>query len=496
MKRKIMLLYTNVRLRNQKPRPPLGLMYIAAALRPKYEPIILDMRVEDNYKKILLDNLEECILVGISTIIGEQLVFSLEVANLVKRIDPKMPIVFGGTFPSMAPEIVLKEESVDIVSIGDGEETILKIADALNQNRDFIDIDNVAYKNNGEIIINKSHNTRCLDTPKIPAWDLVDINNYREANVLSTKGCSGGCTFCYNRIFNEGRLRVRKIENVWDEIQMLSRKYQVKHIAFVDDNFFANISHAIALMVKFRDSNLNLTWETTCRADDLANFSEEVLQLIHDSGCRELYVGFESASDKVLEQINKNIGVNQINECMTRARKYKFCVRALFMIGSMGETKRELFQTLKTVDVLQKKYYDCIKIPVFGIYTPYPKMPPDIEGYKEPKSMLEWSEYHHDRANQQWLSSKEKAYLENVIWVYRYYSKRSKFVSENSIVQRLLYIDASIRWKIRLFSLAPEWKHVRTNEQYKYKKAITELRKEYDKIVIELNNKQNKVSAK
>lgn len=123
-------------------------------------------------------------------------------------------------------------------------------------------------------------------------------------------------------------------------------------------------------------------------------------------------------------------------------------------------------------------------------------MPPDIEGYKEPKSMLEWSEYHHDRANQQWLSSKEKAYLENVIWVYRYYSKRSKFVSENSIVQRLLYIDASIRWKIRLFSLAPEWKHVRTNEQYKYKKAITELRKEYDKIVIELNNKQNKKGVK
>ena len=483
---KILLLYTNVRLRNQKPRPPLGLMYISAALRPEFEPVLIDFRVHPLDYKEICKLLDESIYVGISTIIGQQLVFSLELAHFIKRLRPDIPVVFGGTFPTMAPEIVLKENCIDIVSLGDGEDTLLELAKALSSGKDFHGIPNIAFRLDGKVKINKGCYLRNIDSPIMPAWDLVNVDDYREVNVLTSKGCSIGCDFCYNKVFNQRSIRLRSVENVWNEIGFLYHKHHVKHIAFVDDNFFENKEHARQIMEKFRDSGWGLTWETTCRADDLCSFSEEYLSLIRDAGCSELFVGFESASDRVLNSVHKKINNSQMIKCMEMARKYKFIIRALFVIGLPGETQSELMQTLKTVDFLRAEYPDCVKIPVFGIYTPYPQLPPDptIVGgkYMEPATMLEWSNYHHDKANHQWLTKRQRAYLENIIWIYRYYAKRSKYLHENGIEDRLLYFDAFVRWKLRFFSYAPAWNYVRRKESLVYENTIKNQHDEYERL--------------
>lgn len=485
-KKKVLLIYTNVRLRNQKPRPPLGLMYLAAALRPRYTPVLLDMRVESEYEKILKDTLEECVYVGISTIIGQQLNFSMEAAKLVRRLSPKTPIVFGGTFPTMAPEVILKESCVDIVSLGDGEDTLVELADVLNSDQDLSRVENIAYRGKDGICIQRGRCLRKLDSPVMPAWDLVDIQNYREVNVLTSKGCSVGCDFCYNKIFNQNQIRQRDVGHVWEEISFLHEQHGVHHIAFVDDNFFENKQHARKIMEKFRNSGWNMTWETTCRADDMAHFDDEYLQLIRDSGCKELFIGFESASDRVLKDVHKRIEQSQMLVCMERARKYGWIVRALFVVGLPGEKRKELMQTLDTVDFLREKYPDCVKVPVFGIYTPYPQLPPNLSKtggtYVEPQTVEEWAEYHHDRANHQWLTLSQRAFLENVIWVYRYVSKRSKYVHENRLIDRLLYYDAFLRWKWRIFSCAPEWGYVRKQERHTYCKALDAIRKDYGNI--------------
>lgn len=487
-----MLIYTNVRLRDQKPRPPIGLMYLAAALRPKYEPIILDMRVETDCSQILKRHLSECIFVGISAIIGQQLNFSLEAAKMIKEINQDMPIVFGGTFPSMAPQVVLREKAIDIVSIGDGEDTILNLADTISEKGDLLNVDNIAYKMNGEIVLQQGVQLRSLNTPLMPAWDLIDVKQYREINVLTSKGCSAGCNFCYNCVFNHQKFRARDLKNVLYEIEWLHKERNAQHIAFVDDNFFEDMIHAREIMTALRDSGWNMTWETTCRADDLAAFDDKTLQLLVDAGCKELFVGFESTSDEVLKNVNKNIVANQMDKCMQNAQKFGFQVRALFVIGLIGETRKELLQTLKTVDVLKKEFNNCVKIPVFGIYTPYPQMAPDNkiigEKYKEPETMGEWSMYHHDRANHQWLKKGERAYLENIVWVYRYYSKRSRFLYSKGWWNKLLYFDALIRWKWRFFSVAPEWAFVRNKENKKYFDIITEVQKEYEEIVFKYVN--------
>lgn len=474
-KNKVLLIYTNARLRNQKPRPPLSLLCLAAALKPTFEPLILDLRITPDYRETLQKTLSDCLFVGISTIIGQQLNFSLEAAKLVKRMAPDVPVVFGGVFPSMAPEIVLKEPCIDLVSIGDGEDTLVLLAKALQEGRSVSEIPGLAYRKNGKPVIHPVPCQRSLDTPVRPAWELVNISDYREVNVYTSKGCNCGCSFCYNRIFNHGHLRLRSVEHVWKEITYLHNQCGVQHISFVDDNFFADRSHAKAIMMAFRDSNWRMTWETTCRVDDLCDFDEEMLQLIHDSGCKELFVGFESASDHVLERVNKQVHAEQMWKCLDIARKWGITIRALFVIGFVGETRKELLQTLKTVDFLRKEYGDCVKIPVFGIYTPYPQMPPKLSNanaYKEPQTMQEWSEYHHDQANHQWLTRAERTRLETVIWVYRYFSKRDKFLQHGGMTNRLLYCSAWLRWKLKFFSFAPEWEKVRQRERQEYRVAL------------------------
>lgn len=487
VRKKVLLVYTNVRLRNQKPRPPVGLMYLAAALREKYEPVILDLRTNPDYLSVLKQVLPDTVLIGISTIIGQQLNFSLEAAKFLKKLAPDIPIVFGGTFPSMAPHTVLKEPWVDYVSIGDGEDTLVFLADALTHGLPVSEIPNLAYRENGKTVLTRRCTLRPLDTPVMPAWDLVQPEDYREFNVLSSKGCSSGCSFCYNRNFNQATLRLRSVENTWKEIEYLVRCHNVRHIAFVDDNFFGDRPHAVALMKQFLAADTRITWETTCRADDLSSFDDEMLQLIRDSGCVELFVGFESASEDVLRNANKHICVSQMDTCMDRARKYGFRLRALFVIGLAGESRNELLQTLKTVDYLRRNYSDCVKIPVFGIYTPYPTMPPNhvlVKGrYTEPETMEEWSVYHHDRANHQWLTKSQRAYLENVIWVYRYFSKRSKFTKSGHLLDLILYYDACLRWKMKWFSAAPEWAYIRWQEHRKYITTLSNVKQEYDMVL-------------
>lgn len=498
-KKTILLLYTNARIRNQKPRPPVGFLYLAAALREKYEPIILDLRVEKDYKRILKEHLAQCVFVGISTIIGQQLRFSLAAAQLIKGLAPDMPVVFGGTFPSMAPEVVLREKEIDFVSIGDGEDTLAALADCLSSGGDVSCIENLAYRCDGKVIVHKTRKLRRLDTPAVPAWDLVRPDDYRELNVLTSKGCSAGCTFCYNRVFNNSCLRLRPVDCVWQEITLLRERYGAKHIAFVDDNFFADRAHAIELMRRFRNSSWGLTWETTCRADDLISFDDEMMTLLRDSGCKELFVGFESASEAVLKRVNKHIKTGLPDTCIRKSSAYGIRIRALYVIGLVGESRKDLLRTLDEVDRLRKSYGKNVKIPVFGIYTPYPQLPPDLTTvggtYREPQTMLEWSSYHHDRANHQWLSPAQRDYLENIIWIYRYVSKRSRFTGKGKAADRLLRIDAAFRWRLRFFRLAPEWRHVRQAEQRKYEDSVWQAVQEYQDVIREWNNERSPEAA-
>jgi len=151
----VVLVYPKVRLDRpiwEEIRIPLGLLTIATPLDiAGYKVKIIDQRVEKYWKKILLDELKkEPICVGISSMTGPQIKYALEVSKLVKQ-NSNIPVVWGGVHPSLLPEQTLKNDFVDIVVQGEGEETFYELVRALKDKSTLNGIKGIWYKEDGKL---------------------------------------------------------------------------------------------------------------------------------------------------------------------------------------------------------------------------------------------------------------------------------------------------------------------------------------------------------
>lgn len=481
---KIVMIYTDERIRSVKPRPPLAFLCMSAAIKSKgYEPVIIDARICDNIKKRILEHINDTILFGVTTIIGDQIRFSLALAEFLKSVAPQIPIVFGGVFPSMAPGITMENPFIDFVICGEGEDSIVELAEAISGGQNYSGIKNLSWKKDGKIVHNEYGPLRDLNDPVMPDWEQINLLDYKEANIYSSKGCASKCSFCYNNVFNRATFRVRKPQLVINEIRYLHTKYGVTKFSFVDDNFFMNLNHAKEMIAAIKELEFDITWETTCRADDFMRFSDDFMNDLEKSGCKELYMGIESGSDKMLKNMQKRIKSEMVFQCCDKAIRYRIRPRLLFMIGIIGETAKDRKLTFKIVDLLRKKYKDKIKIPAFGIYTPYPGIAPNLENigveYKEPNTLDVWSRYHHDHCNHYWLSKACRDELENIVGIFRVMTKRKiGIIRIKGIKEKLILIDAIIRWKLRFFRVAPEWNKFRYLHEMEIDHALARFREE------------------
>jgi anaerobic magnesium-protoporphyrin IX monomethyl ester cyclase len=466
VKRKILLIYAFESYWGKKPRVPLSLMCLAAALREEFDPIILDTRVCTDFEGSLRIHLPEALLVGMSVMIGNQIRFSLSVAELVRRISPTTPIVWGGPFATLAARQCAADARVDIVAKGDGEATIVALAKALQAETSLADVPNICFLEEDRVIETGKVALPALSGALRPAWDLIDTGDYKDFEVVGSRGCSFECTFCYVHEMHGSRWRPRGPGDVVAEIDDLVATYGAKKIQFVDDNFFQKRKHVRQIAELLIERGSPVTWESTCRANDLATFDDEFLELIVKSGCREVFVGAESGSELNLGEIRKSILPSMTRTACARAQRFGLKVKLLWMIGLIGETAEDRLATVEFIDVLQSLFPDTVRISSFGIYTPYPSTPQTVDaiarGQVLPITLDGWADYYHDNANQTYLTRSERRHLENMMWIQRYAHERNRRKAGwRGWVDLALQADAAFRWRRRWFAAAPEWRLVR-----------------------------------
>jgi len=229
---------------------PLSVLLVAAPLvKYGYSVKIIDQRVEKNWKEILLKELRKNpLLVGISALTGRQILYGLQVSQLVKENSNAL-VVWGGVHPSLLPEQTLQNKFIDIVVIGEGEETLLELANKLKRKEDWSNILGIGYKRNGKIHINKRREFINLNTqPKIP-YNLIDIEKYiakksfasgkpgRDVALYTSRGCPHRCAFCYNKEFNKRVWRGESAERVIEHIKYLVNTYKISSFNVQDDEF-------------------------------------------------------------------------------------------------------------------------------------------------------------------------------------------------------------------------------------------------------------------
>lgn len=419
---KILLIASPSGYKNTIPKPPLGLAYIASYLEKKsaHETKIVDMYSHGASIDSLLNEIKAFSpeIVGFSAV-TPQINIAGNIAKAIKEsIGEDICLVVGGPHSSTVPERTLAENPyLDIAVFGEGEETMLELSNALDRGGSLSSVAGIAYRNDGTIKLNPPRLLiKNIDDIPFPAWHKLDMNIYLNFNylfnkrafpIITSRGCTGKCTFCDAQGVWSGKLRMRSAKNIVDEISALKLNYGVNHFVIVDDNFTINRSRAELICNELEHRNINVSWECNGRVDRV---NKEMLDMMKKAGCIYIAYGIESGSQEILDYTRKNITLEQIRSAVKLTKESGMRVGGFLMMGFPPETEEHI---RKTIDFAKELDLDWVS--ELSMLVPYP----GTEIYREMKhaGLLireDWDKYYKGFSNEIPVESDIKTrYIDN-----------------------------------------------------------------------------------
>jgi anaerobic magnesium-protoporphyrin IX monomethyl ester cyclase len=335
--------------------PPLGIAYVAAAVRDAgHEVEILDLNVSGfNLRRI--DNALERMhpdIVGLSAH-TETYPNALRIAARVKELSPTTPVIIGGPHPSILPEAVLREPSVDFVAVGEGERTLTELLSAIEAgaDADYAAIPGLGYRRDGDVHVNERRTPMRPDEVGSPARDLLPLDFYADPyNVLTARGgCPYRCPFCSASYIWRGVHRQRSAKAVVDEIEELLRDYGARFVFFVDDIFTLDRRWVGELLDELSRLGGLVTWGCATRVDLV---DEELLRRMVAAGCTGIQFGVESGSQTILDSV-KGIKKEQALAAVQWSFAAGIRTTASFMVPLPDDTVATLRETFGFMRELQ-----------------------------------------------------------------------------------------------------------------------------------------------
>ncbi|HLD58706.1 MAG TPA: radical SAM protein [archaeon] len=343
--------------------PPIGLGYLANAVRKNHSVRVLDCLKEKISLAKLLDFLQEKKpgLVGI-------LFFTMnyyqvkETAFAIRKRFPSMKIIVGGPHPSALPKETLKEiPEIDFAFAGEAEIGFPMLADALEKKNpsssSLEKIPSLVWRKKNGVIVNPNKVVENLDELGFPAWDLLKPETYPMAPhgsffrqfpvapIIITRGCPYGCTFCGGHLVSGKRIRSRSLESVMQEIRLLVKEHGIREIHIEDDNFTFKRKFVEDFCNALLKEKLGITWACPngMRLDTL---DRELIFLMKKSGLHTVSVGIESGSERILKLVKKSLNKKQIREKVELIDSAGLNVIGFFMLGFPTETRKEIEETI------------------------------------------------------------------------------------------------------------------------------------------------------
>ena len=289
-------------------------------------------------------------------------------ARLAKRQNPELFIVVGGPHPSMTGADILSEPAIDVAVMGEGEETLTDLLDALATGRPLSGVPGMVFREGAEIA-STGRRAPLADLDALPfphaaaPQVLVDHDRYpREAFgfVFATRGCPFDCQYCGSRYIWSRRPRLRSPGNVAAELADLAA-LGLKHVHFEDDTFGVSKPHLLALCEAVRSSGLTWSCELSVRLVD-----DEVMAAMRAAGCVAVLLGIESGNDAILAHIRKGISVEQSRRAAATVKRHGVRLLTFFMAGFALETEETLRDTF---ELMRSIGSDQI---IYSVFTPYP----------------------------------------------------------------------------------------------------------------------------
>ena len=378
---------------------PMGILNIASYLRKKgISADIYDARIDFDFQLIRKsksgspfrfgaaeDRIRHIIsltrpkIIGISCMFLPRVHDALQLSDLIREYKKDICIVLGGASCSiLKEELLMQNESVDAVVLGEGEEIFHEFVSKLLNGDAISDIASLIYRKQKQIIAKHPLPAVVKDLQAMaePDYQLLDMEKYfqllqlnllpriswigsemkRAVSITTSRGCPYKCIFCTRKLHNTLKWRSESPQSIAHRIRRLKKDYNISHVYFEDDSANISMERFENILDSLIEMNLGITWSAPngIRAEGL---SEKVVKKCIDSGCISLQVGIESGDQKILNNVvKKRLDLEEVVRGVRACHKLGLDIGAFFIIGFPGETYRNIFKTVRLILKLNFQY--------------------------------------------------------------------------------------------------------------------------------------------
>jgi len=352
----------------------MGLATIAAVLeRQGYKVAVVDANALKLTPEDIAPYVTDADVVGL-TAMTPTINTAITIARHLKKATPDLTVILGGAHATLLPEETLASTpEIDVVVRGEGEQTIVELLQALEYKQPLSKILGISYRKDGEVVSNQQRSTNVnLDSLPFLAYHLLPWRRYEPhpphgralpfAAIITSRGCPYLCSYCSKPIFGS-KFRAQSPERVVDEVAYYKDKFGVKELAFYDDVFTLDKKRAYAIAEEIIKRGLKICWTCETRVNLV---DKDLLHHMKQAGCYTIAYGIESGSQEILDTLNKGITLEQAEEAIRLTREVGLQTIGYFMIGSPGENRENIGQTIEFARKLRLDFAQ------FAITTPFP----------------------------------------------------------------------------------------------------------------------------
>jgi radical SAM superfamily enzyme YgiQ (UPF0313 family) len=408
----------------KQPYPPLGTIFAASVLREAgHQVSLFDAALIDSPDEIIptLESIKPDYVViyddGFNYLTKMCLTNMREAAFRISKIanERGCKVIVNSSDSTDQYEKYL-DHKADFIIIGEGEITLKELVNSDSKNPD--DITGIVFRKNGQTVFTPKRNILTdLDSLPMPAWDLVNIDSYKNIwmenhgyfslNLATTRGCPFKCNWCAKPIYGN-RYNVRSPLKVSEEINYLIDNFHPDHFWMCDDIFGLKPGWVQEFRNVVNQKGLKFKYKIQSRVDLL--LQEDTIAALAESGAETVWVGAESGSQKILDAMDKGTTVDQIYKASKLLKKNNIRPAFFLQFGYLGEEKEDIKKTIKMVlDLMPED---------IGISVSYPL--PGTKFYEKVKAQLK------DKTN--WTDSDELAMMYRGTFKSQYYKKLHRYV--------------------------------------------------------------------